>query len=153
MARKKAEFIFCDHPDCKSIFEMDTTGSFIPDGWLQVFRADEGRYRTQESWEFCSASCLSKWARLRDKALKGEPLTRSSPNPDQAELKEKIDADTMECFLEEPTADFSIQEIAELTGYNRTSIQKRVETLVAQGKVLQTIPRRGPNGSRYKINA
>lgn len=147
MARKKASFIFCDAPDCKTSIEVDEDSGFVPDGWLHVVPSSNGRYDSQHSWEFCSALCVSKWARLRDKALKGEPITRSSPTP----VRESADA-ILDVFRLDVDEALSVTEIAELSGVERSSVNRQVNELARQGTIFQTEARRGPFPSRYRIN-
>lgn len=155
MARKKAMFIFCDNPDCKVSFEISEDTIVIPDGWLQAIPSHDGRYHSQNGFEFCSPKCLSTWARYRDKAMKGEPLTkRSGPaggNPLFSENVEVNNEKIQEIF--QTGDEYSIQEVAVLSELNRSTVQKRVDEMVMKGDLFQTVERRGPHGARYRINA
>jgi biotin operon repressor len=147
MARKTASFVFCDNPGCKESREIDEGSGHVPEGWYSVHPEREGKY-SHEIWEFHSPLCVAKWARLRDRALNGEPITRSSPRP-----AEEQNDQVLEIFNLDTDESLSVTEIADLSGLPRDGVNRRVNELAQAGTIFQTVARRGPYPAKYRINS
>lgn len=155
MPRKTATYVTCDGPNCKNIAEVADLNE-APDGWYRIIPEKDGKYTPNSVWEFHSLDCIAKWAKGRKAVLAGAhvPYTRSGNNKTGTNTNEQTEEqikEILEAFKMEPGYSFSVTELSELTNIERSSVARRVDSLVEAQEVVQTEERRGPYPARYKF--
>lgn len=154
MARKTATYVKCDESSCGIAAEVfDTNES--PEGWYLVTPSVEDAkvghsYARQGSFEFHSLKCLERWAKERrhyqENGTVREPRTSSGAN----ELAEQRISTLTECFLIDTTVPLSVTQLAELTGIEKSSVNRLMGTMVDRGLIKMVEERRGPFPAKYQ---
>ena len=67
----------CDRKECKTMIEVERN-TVAPEGWLQVTVEIDGKWDQTSKLEFCSAKCVSIWARNRGSYQNGNSNGNSS---------------------------------------------------------------------------
>lgn len=139
--RRQTTIIRCDGNGCKEVAEVESLG-FTPEGWYRIQVADTNdKIQPNQGFDLHSLRCVEKWAHERRMALEGSSHNRNSNNQILSDIKTAI--------KELNGQDFSVQEIADLTGSNKTTVIRRLHELEENGAIFRVKERSGPNGTRF----
>lgn len=160
MARKTSTITTCDREGCRSYSEVADPDRDAPAGWLRVTIAspfvtstgEQHRYEPKtNSFEFCSEGCVAKWANERRKFT--EKPTRSSNGNHAVGAEEQIRA--VYLALQEVAGTdqgtITVSEIVGLTGIEKSTVGRRLTTLIDRGIATEVVERRGPFPARYAL--
>lgn len=132
----------CDRKECKTMIEVERS-LVAPEGWLQVSVEIDGKWDQQSKLEFCSAKCVSLWAKARSSNPVSNGTNGQSPNRED-QIKEAI-----EVLIADQNGRFISRDLQDLTGIGQTSIDRWLNKFLEDNYLIISDPgNRTPSSPR-----
>src|SRR5215472_15919209 len=151
MARKQTAIVRCDAPACKNYVEVPDL-NVTPDKWYRVARSEGGKvasFTSKDANDFCSLTCVGKWANGRRKALVANGSESEANNKDRTSMG-RTSAENREIVLKalQHTGEaMRSKEVSEASGMTQSTVDKHLASLILDGHVeVENIQDKSPTG-------